>query len=157
MKFESILYFFSFSIQGLHIFIHQEKFAYFQRRVLKRPKFFRIFHATKFYFAATTTFFNKKVLLSCSMSHKLLKVDVYQMTKHLVQYRISIVDLNKNVCIFFLLDFGSEPKISTICVQFIFRYQIHQIFQHFPTKTIIFSSFWFVYSFQRLTNFKSKQ
>ena len=109
----------------LHVFIHQEKFAYFQRRVLKRPKFFRIFHATKFYFAATTTFLNKKVLLSCSMSHKLLKVDVYQMTKHLEYYRISIVDLNKNVCIFLFLDFGSELKISTICVQFVFRYQKH--------------------------------
>ena len=84
MKFESILYFFLLAFRGYTFLFTKKNLPTFKKRVLKRPKFFRIFHTTKFYFTATTTFFNKKVLLSCSRSHKLLKVDVYQMTKHFV-------------------------------------------------------------------------
>ena len=49
---------------GCKFCFHQEKFAYFWRSVSKRPKIFRAFDATNFFFAATTTFFLLKVLLS---------------------------------------------------------------------------------------------
>ena len=45
---------------GCKFCFHQEKFAYFWRSVSKRPKIFRAFDATNFFFAATTTFFDLK-------------------------------------------------------------------------------------------------
>ena len=46
---------------GVVSFVYtKKKFAYFWRSILKRTNFFRTFHATKFFFAATTTFFDLK-------------------------------------------------------------------------------------------------
>ena len=45
---------------GCKFCFHQEKFAYFWRSVSKRPKIFRAFYATNFFFAATTTFLDLK-------------------------------------------------------------------------------------------------
>ena len=117
MKFESILYFFLLAFRGYTFLFTKKNLPIFKEGFWDDQNFSAYFTPQNFISPPQPHFLTKKVLLSCSMSQKLLKVDVYQMT--------NMVDLNKNVCIFFLLDFGSEPKISTICVQFIFRYQIH--------------------------------
>ena len=75
---ESNLKFFVLVFMICKFCFHQEKFAYFWRSVLKRPKFFCAFHATNF-FHRHNHIFLLKMLFSFSMTHKLLKFDVYEL------------------------------------------------------------------------------